>query len=335
MADKPPIIYILNGEDEFAISSFLTAIRARMGDSATAEMNTSRLDGQNYSMDVLTNAVSAMPFLTPRRLVILTNPLVKLNNPTLREKFIALLERIPPTTALVLVEYKLLTEDRDRRNQKIHWLETWAHQAGERALFRTFSLPHGDMMVRWIQDRAKYHGGEFKEEAAERLAALVGDEPRWLEQEIRKILEYVNYERPVIPEDVEYLTPYSRQGDIFAMVDNLATGKVREAQEMLHRLLEEGDAILIFGMVVRQFRLLLLTRDVLDRGGRESDVIREFKKFKISTFVAKKMVPQAHLFTMETLEAIYHRLLVFDEGNKTSQIEVDLALDLLMISLIG
>lgn len=332
MADKPPVIYILNGEDEFAISSFLKAIQAKMGDAATAEMNTTRLDGQTFSMDVLTNAVSAMPFLAPRRLVILTNPLAKLNSPTLREKFVALLERVPPTTALVLVEYKLLTDDRDRRSQRFHWLENWAHQAGDRAFFRTFSLPHGDMMVRWIQDRAKHHGGEFQKEAAESLAALVGDEPRWLEQEILKILDYVNYARPVEPDDVEQLTPFSRQGDIFAMVDDLATGKTKEAQEMLHRLLEEQDALSIFGMVVRQFRLLLLTREVLDRGGREGDVIQELD---ISRFLANKLVPQAHLFSVETLEAIYRRLLVFDEGTKTSQIEGDLALDLLMISLTG
>ena len=332
MADKPPVVYVLNGEDEFAISGFLNGLQARMGDAVTADMNTTRLDGRSLSIDTLTNAVSAMPFLASRRLVILTNPLAKLNSSTLREKFVALLGRVPPSTALVLVENRLLTDDRERRNGKIHWLELWAKQAGEGAVIRTFSLPRGEAMTQWIQDRAKAMGGQFSFEAADRLAAQVGEEPRLLDQEIRKILTYVNFIRPVEPDDVEHLTPFSRQGDIFVLVDALANHRGREAQEMLHRLLEEQDALSIFGMVVRQFRLLLQAREVLDKGARELDIARELK---ISSFVARKLAPQAQHFTQIKLEAIYRRLLDMDEAAKTSQIEADLALDMLVMSLAG
>jgi DNA polymerase-3 subunit delta len=330
VAEKPPVVYILNGEDEFAISGFLTTLQSKMGDAATAEMNTSRLDGRSLSIDALTNAVSAMPFLAARRLVIVTNPLTKLNSSTLREKFLSLLERIPPTTALVLVEYRLLTEERDRRFGKTHWLEGWAQRAGDRALMRTFSPPRGESMIRWILERAKTLGGQFTPEAAEWLASQVGDEPRLLDQEILKILTYVDFKRPVEPDDVEHLTPFSRQGDIFAMVDALANRRVRDAQTMLHRLLEEQEVLSIFGMVVRQFRLLLLAREVLDKGGREADIVREIK---ISPFVAGKLVPQAHRFTQKTLEKIYRRLLEMDEAAKTSQTEADLSLDMLLVSL--
>jgi DNA polymerase-3 subunit delta len=332
VADKPPVVYVLNGEDEFAISSFLKVLQAKMGDATTAEMNTSRLDGRSLSIDTLTTAVYALPFLAPRRLVILTNPLAKLNSSTLREKFVALLEQVPPSTALVLIENRQLTDERDRRRDKFHWLEEWAHRAGERAVVRTFTLPRGEVMIRWIQERAKAMGGQFTPEAAERLASQAGDETRLIDQEIRKILTYVDFKRPVEPDDVEHLTPFSRQGDIFAMVDALANHKGREAQGMLHRLLEEQDALSIFGMVVRQFRLLLQTREVLDKGGREMDVVRDLK---ISPFVAGKLVPQAQHFTQKNLEAIYRRLLELDEAAKTSQIEADLALDMLVMSLAG
>jgi DNA polymerase-3 subunit delta len=331
MAEKP-IVYVLNGEDEYAISGFLANLYTKMGDAATAEMNTTRLDGRTLSIDVLTNAVSAMPFIASRRLVILTNPLAKLNSSTLREKFVSLLDHVPPSTALVLVENRLLTKDSERRNGKIHWLERWVNQAGERAFFRTFPVPHGNDMTEWIQKRAKALKGQFTSEAADRLADQVGDEPRQLDQEIQKILTYVEYKRPVEADDVDHLTPFSRQGDIFAMVDALALHQGREAQKMLHRLLEEQDVILIFGMVVRQFRLLLQTREILDKGGREADVIRELD---VKPFVARKLVPQAHHFTQSQLEDIYRRLLESDEAAKTSQVEADLALDMLVMSLAG
>jgi DNA polymerase-3 subunit delta len=330
VVDNPPVVYLLNGDDDFAISTFLTGIHAKMGDAATAEMNTTRLEGRSLSIDELTNAVGAMPFLAPRRLVIVTNPLVKLNSPALREKFTHLLDQVPPTTALILVENRVLTSDRDRRSGKIHWLEKWAHQAGDRVLVRTFSIPRGYALVGWIQERAKAEGGQFTPEAAELLVDQVGEDPRLLDQEIRKILMYVNFQRPVEPDDVERLTPFSRQGDIFAMVDALANHQGRDAQAMLHRLLGEQDSILIFGMVVRQFRLLLLAREVLDRGGREPDIARELG---IPSFVARKLVPQVQHFNQGTLDSIYRRLVEIDEANKTSQIEGDLSLDLLVVSL--
>ena len=69
MADKPPVVYVLIGEDEFAINTYLANIHAKMGDPAIADMNTTRLEGSSLSIDTLTNAVAAMPFLAARRLV--------------------------------------------------------------------------------------------------------------------------------------------------------------------------------------------------------------------------------------------------------------------------
>jgi hypothetical protein len=50
-------------------------------------------------------------------------------------------------------------------------------------------------------------------------------------------------------------------------------------------------------------------------------------------FVAQKVCSQAGRFTMASLEAIYHKLLEIDEGAKTSQVPLDLALDTLIVEL--
>jgi hypothetical protein len=42
---------------------------------------------------------------------------------------------------------------------------------------------------------------------------------------------------------------------------------------------------------------------------------------------------QAKRFSLPALEAIYHKLQEIDEGAKTSQVPLDLALDLLVIDL--
>ncbi len=324
MADHPPVVYLLHGEDELAIAQFIAALSAKLGDPVMAEMNTSRLDGRSISLEQLETATSTLPFMTKRRLVILTNPTARLSSPALREKFLGQLAKIPPAVALVLVENHLLTDERSRKKGSIHWLEKWALDEKERCLLRSFPLPEGRAMAARIQELAKAAGGQFTTPAAVALADLVGDNPRQADQEVQKLLAYVNYNRPVEPEDVIHLTAEQMHGDIFTLVDALGNRQGKNAQQMLHRLLEDQDAMAIFAMVIRQFRMLLLAREVLDSGGQSREVMQALKA---PPFVADKVASQARRFDLPTLTAIYHRLLDLDEAAKTSEIELELGLD--------
>lgn len=323
MSENPPTVYILNGDDEFAIAGFVTEIEQKMGDPGMAAMNTTRLDGRSLVLEDLQNAVGALPFMLRRRMVVVTAALERIKTPEQRKRFTQILEYTPATTALVLVENQFLTDYRDRGKGKLHWLETWAETQGKRVLLRTFALPRGGALIAWIQQKAKARGGGISLPAAQLLASLVGDDPRLADQELVKLMAYVNYKRQIEPEDVQALTVDVAHGDIFAMVDALGSGDGRKATGMLLRLLEEQDPFSIFGMVVRQFRLLLLAREVLDAGGNTGDVGRVLKT---PSFVAEKMTAQARHFTLPVLETVYRRLLELDEMIKTSQIDSDLAL---------
>ena len=330
MSENPPVVYLLHGDDEYAITQFVAGLLAKLGDSAMAELDTVRLDGRTANLAELETAASTLPFFVKRRLVIVANPTARLNTPASRAKFTSLIERVPPAIALALVEYKLLTEERERKKGKLHWLEEWASQAGERVFLRAFILPQGPAMVKRIQDQAKTAGGSISSPAAELLATLVGDNPRISEQEIQKLLAYVNFRRPVDIEDVEHLTADQGHGDVFAMVDAIGNRDGRKAINMLHRLLAEQDALSIFGMVVRQFRLLLLAREFMDEGGQAKDAARVLK---LHPYVAEKVSLQARRFDISSLEAIYRRLLELDEAMKTGEIEGSLALDTLIASI--
>jgi DNA polymerase III delta subunit len=85
-------------------------------------------------------------------------------------------------------------------------------------------------------------------------------------------------------------------------------------------------------MVVRQFRLLLLTRELLDAGNQGAEIARQLKTYP---FVAQKLVSQVRNFSMAALERIYHRLLEVDEAIKTGQMDAEVALDTLIASLTG
>jgi len=318
-------------------------LEANLGDDALREANTTSLDGCSFNLDDLVSVVSPMPFIAKRRVVILTHPLARLESKEAkakffnkqkltkdREKIIENFEKVPLTTALVLVEHKLLTSDWERKKGNLHWLERWAGSDRERVYIKAFPLGN---MEGWIQNRAAQEGGQFTYEAARRLAELVGADTRLADQEIRKLLDYADYKRPVEKEDVDLLTPDSSQADVFAMVDALGMRDGQKASLILQRLLEQQEHGFIFAMVVRQFRLLLLVREILDGGGGGDEIAAKLGFLGLKKWMSRKLIPQAKRFSLPVLEEIYHRLLNLDDDVKSGLIPVDLALQIFVSEL--
>jgi DNA polymerase III subunit delta len=324
LISEKPVLYLLHGDDEYAISQYITAIIEKLGDPGMADLNTTWLDGRTASYQELETAVSTLPFMGKRRLVIFSNPLAFLNNSTAKERFLALIPGIPAAVALVLYENRFLWNKRDKKDKKFLWLAALPKEHGERVYLEEFPLPRGDKLIQRIHSLAKEAGGQISPPAAWLLASLTGGNPRLAQQEIHKLLAYVNYQRAIEEEDVHALTADVGQGDVFAMVDAIGNRNGKLALQMLHRLLMEKDALSIYGMITRQFRLLLLSREILDEGRQLKDVIRDLK---LHPYVAEKVVEQVRAFSIEDLGYIYHRLLDLDVSIKTGELDSVLALD--------
>ena len=330
MAEEPQKVLILHGEDEFAIQDQINTISADLGDPAMVDLNTTRLDGRTNSLDELLTAVSVLPFLTDYRLVIFFNPLNRLRTQPQQKSLLEILTKAAPTTRLVLVEYHLLTEERDRKRNRIHWLEKWALDNTSLAQVRACPVPVGVGLARWIQERAKAHQGIFTLQAANLLADQVGPEPTLLDHEIQKLLAYVNYNRAVEGDEVQHLTPKTAQVADFALVNALRDRDGRQALGILHRELEEVEPLFLFHRVVTQFRQLLQVREILENGGREDEMA---KKLKIHPYAVRLAIQHARRFSLSDLDEIYKRLLQIDVAMKTGSMESELALDLLVTEL--
>jgi DNA polymerase-3 subunit delta len=185
-------------------------------------------------------------------------------------------------------------------------------------------------MPGWIIGEAKRQGGQIEAGAAARLAEMVGEETRQAAQEITKLLAYVNFAHPIGLEDVEAVSVVTASVDVFELVDALGLRDGKKAQKLLHCLLEDKDAFELFGMVVRQFRLLTIAREVMDEGGTLPEATAALGTHP---FVAEKAWNQARKFSMESLTAIYHRLLAMDEASKTGGMPLDAALDMFIVEL--
>ena len=312
-------LLFLYGNDEYAIARRLEALQSRLDPGG---MNTVRLEARTASKEELNTAVNAMPFLGEKRLVLLENPSARSPLPAEREKLIRFLLEAPASTLVAMYE---LVETRDEPR---HWLVKRS-QKGEFPVER-FMLPRNWEMTGWILNEAKSQGGSIEANAARRLAEMVGENTRQAAQELKKLMTYVNAARPIRLADVEAVSVVTAQANVFGMVDALTAGNGKLAQSLLHRLLEEEEAFALWGMVIRQFRLLLQAREILDGGGSLQDAQSSIREAPYSVDKAYK---QAGRFTMPALEKIYHRLLEMDEGAKTGEMPLDVALDAFVVEL--
>ena len=317
-------IFILYGNDEFAITRRLKDFESDFADPTTAGMNTARFESRSMSDEEFNNALNAMPFLASKRLVILSNPSSKYNNPAARKKFEVYISKAPDSVKLVMHE---LIEPKEAEK---HWLIKWAAKNDSLVKTQAFMLPKQRDMAGWIVNEVKKQDGKIEPPAAAKLAEMVGVDTRQAGMEISKLLAYVNWARPVQGSDVEAVCIVTSQQSVFDFVDALSQGNGKVAQRLLHRLLENEEAFSLWGMVVRQFRLILQAREILDGRGNKDDVARALG---VHPFVAEKTTGQAGRFSIESLESIYRKLLGIDEMVKTSQITLDLALDTLIVEL--
>jgi DNA polymerase-3 subunit delta len=332
MARAAPTFYIFHGTDEFSMAEALADFKRRLGAPEMADLNTTVLDGRDISLGELRHACDAIPFLTERRLVIVTNLLRRLTArgdrdlsrslDDFRESLIEYLPQLPDTTGLVFIE--------DRGLSSRHPVVKLASQH-ERGYVRKFDPPAKDVLGHWVQERAHEYGASIEGKAAQELAVVVGDNLRLLDQEINKLATYTNGERAITVEDVGALVPYAQEAVVFDLVDALGQGDAGTAAATLHRLLDGGEhPLAIFGMIVRQFRLLIQVKELEQRGASLQDVTKELN---LHPFPARKLHVQAIRFTSAQLDAIYHHLLDTDLAIKTGKLDQVLALDLLVAEL--
>ena len=323
MTDSSPTLIILHGDDEFGITSYLKKLEERIGDPTTREMNITRFKGSQWRLEQLRNDAYAMPFLAERRLVIVEDGISGIKSKQAQTDMQTLFAQLPPTSTIVLTNGSALKES--------NWLLKYAKTKPKATLVKDFSIAKGPLMAKWIRQQAREMQGEITNEAAYLLAEVLNNDPRLIVLELEKLIIYVASKRMVDVDDVENLVAFTQKpGDFFKLIDLVGAKNTRQALDMLERLYHDQNPTFLFFGLVGHFRLLLQTREIIEKGGSEQSTA---DMLHIHPYRAKKLYVQAMNLRMMFLEQVYHRLLELDHGIKTGKIKDTLALEVLIMEL--
>ena len=315
------MFHLFHVSDTYSQRETLAALLAKEGDADMLSLNTTRLDNK-ISFSDLQSACDAMPFLARVRVVLVHDLFSSVPDKAFMEKLEAYLPHLPPTTRLIFMESQALPPShriiRLADKDKIGYV-------------KKFDQPKGHDLERWVRTHVEERGGRIDPQAAGLLAANVGGDLQALTNEIEKLVLYKKDEAIIESADVVLLSPYAAEETIFELVDALGGRQAARAAELFQEKLHEGaDPFYLFSMFIRQFRLLLQTRALLDGGERPAGIAEQLKQ---RPFVADKLARQARNFTLPQLEQIYRRLLEIDVDVKTGKADLLTALHLLVAGL--
>lgn len=315
------MLYIFHGPDDFSRAEKIAELKKVLGDPTTADMNTTVLNGQGLTLSEIRHSTDALPFLAPKRLVIVSDYLGYLaGKPAELEALLDYVGQLPPTTDLVLIEREAL----ERRHPILK-------MAGETGVVHFAGLDKNNLQS-WINKRAGEMGAEIEPNAAYLLARLVGPELRTLNNELEKLALFVNFARPIQQADVELLVPYTEEAEKFGMSNAIGQRNAQKAFDQLRKELDEGkNPMAIMGGIAAQVRALIEVKDMAERGMTPAE-IAQAKGWR-SDYAAKMRLREAAKFSMARLEEILELLLEFDLAIKTGRMDSLLALDTLIARL--
>ncbi len=324
------MLYIFLGPNDFSLQERLAELKRGVGDGESLAINTTLFEAQRLTLNQLIDACNTIPFLGQHRLVIVQGLLSRFEQKGGRrsvakpdlEGWRGLSEYIPgmpSTTVLVLIDGKV-----GRDNPLLKLLTP-------KATVQEFSPLRGARLQQWIRSQVEGNGGSISPQATRLLAELAGENLWALSNEIDKLGLYAGGRR-IEEGDVKQVTSYSREANVFAMVDAIVEQRSPIAVKLLHQLLAEGAAppYLLF-MIGRQLRLMVQAKGL---GKQRLSIAEMQNRLGLSSgYPIDRLLKQIASYSMERLIQVYGKLLETDLAIKTGRLKDELALDLLVAEL--
>ena len=304
------MITTLTGANSFSLGVFLRkkteGFTARHG-----QFGLQRLDGQDNTYEQIVEAMTSLPFLASRKLVILRQPST---HKQFAEQIEELAGQVPETNDVVLLEPKL-----DKRLAYYKYLVKHTD-------FHDF--PELDMngLTSWLVGITKERAGSISSSDARYLVERTGLNQQMLVNEIDKLLLY----NPQInQETINLLIEPTPQSTIFQLMEAAFAGNTKRAIDLYaeQRALKVEPPQII-ALLAWQLHILAIIKTA---GERSSDIIA--REAKLNPYVVSKSQSIATKLSLNQLKQLLNDLINIDIKTKRSVIDTDEALQHFLIGL--
>ena len=341
-----PVRLLLLDCDEYLVSNRLGELKAALGDPEFAELNITEFGETGASAGDILAQAEMMPFLAPRRLIIVRGFLGHLDSRMAQSKdtsgaaygeaarLLAGIRDLGDSADLVFIDSKV---DRRRGLWRGFTAADGTAVPGLQGLIADKHLvqeelapPDARSLPGWIQRHAREQGIAIDGRAVQLLALYVGVNLRQLDNELAKLATYAAG-RPISADDVKLLVADGSESMIWDLTDALTKRDGRGAMRALQVLRRnDANAFYLLTMITRQYRLVLKVKEAMRLyGGAKFEIAKQVGE---SPFPVEKAMSQAPAYAMRELEDVLERCLLLDFAAKTGA-DAETELDLLIADL--
>ncbi|HEY1064344.1 MAG TPA: DNA polymerase III subunit delta [Candidatus Saccharimonadales bacterium] len=304
------MVITLTGANTFALTRELRQLTANF-EAEQGDMGLERLDGEEATLERISEALTSVPFLSNKKMVLIRSASA---NKQFMERAADLLDDVPETTEVVIVEPKL-----DKRSSYYKYLKKATD-------YREYNELDQVGLARWLTQLTKEKGGALSQSDASFLVSRVGTNQQLLANELDKLLLY---DESVTRASIEALTEPTPQSTIFELLDAAFAGDTKRAMQLYaeQRALKVEPQQII-AMLTWQLHVLALIKTA---GERSPQAIAS--EAKVSPYVVQKSSGISRKLTLAELKRLIANLAEIDARSKRETFSVDDALQHYLLTL--
>ncbi len=291
------MIVVLTGPNDYMRNFALKQLKADFL-STNDEFSLEVIDASETDMGRVVDSVASVPFLSDRRMVVLTNISVA---KSLADDIDKIINATSDTTDLIIDESKF-----DKRLSLYKTLK-------RKAEFREFNEFDERQLANWLVAEAKQRQATISLVDARYLISRIGSNQLMLDSELEKL---INYNPSITKESINLLVYPTPSSSIFDLLEAVFTGNKRRAIELYEdqrrQLVEPKE---IMGMIIWQLHILAIIK--FNPG---TDVA---SKAKLNPYVVKKSTSLSSRLSELDVRQFISRAANLDYKLKSSAIDAD------------
>lgn len=265
-------IYLLYGE---SIKEIISKRKEIIEEASIGDFNVSIFDMERKTIEEAMEDAYTIPFLEDYRAIVLTNSIFlsttkeKLDDDVdviIKRDMTPLLSFInnPVDTTVLIIECP--KSNLDNSNPVIKELKNKKYD-------HPFPLPTKEKIAKYVDDVLKKHNHSIDSFAREELLNRIKDDQLGYQNEIDKLLLYLEPNEPINLKLIKTLISETENESIYSLMNALSNGDKKRALEVYYNLVDQGFIDLqILSSLVKRFSQLLYAKEILLARGTKEDI---------------------------------------------------------------
>ena len=318
--------YLLHGEEQFLVKHYAKSIEDACIGKISAGEDVTHLkeifDHTATPNDIYMSAIT-IPFFgiePDKRRVIYVNDskLFVSGRKADAEAMAGYLSKIPPDVTVIFTE-----TDIDKRSKLFKEL-------AKIGTVLDCQRPDTPTLSKWINRLVKEKGKTIAPATIHKLIQTVGTDMHMVKNETDKLTAYLSADEiEVTPQSIDLICTKTLESRIFDLIDAMIAGNASQAVAMYNDMLIMRESpLMVLTMIIRQFRIILLSKAAHAQGMNTYQAAAELK---LRDFMVKKALTQGSKFTTDGLIAILNHCLEMDVKVKTGAITPELGVEMLIV----